>query len=285
MPITIFTPKTQVDDINKAYHNQPNFRFAYCDFNGFSVAYNWKVFSTEIVNSIWLKINKSEPPFRPHFIIDGYTRFPINPVALLIGDPITKFISACHEDGIDYEDAIKQVSNGKFPSFHFLHQSRFLEFGSNPKYIWRATDHIDHFWKTLNLGEPPKIYDKEIDFKHSDVLRKIYKEDFELYEKIKNPQTLIESKSGVDATILEQMRNVGFAVSKFTASGFKQTPPNILEDRSFICRDCDQWDAIALNNTGRCKKCGCSTWAKLRMATERCPIGKWEAVSTEDSKQ
>ena len=71
----------------------------------------------------------------------------------------------------------------------------------------------------------------------------------------------------------------GSAAARFTASGFATTPPEILSAREATCRACPEWDAQALNSTGRCKKCGCSTWAKLRMATERCPIGKWEAVN------
>jgi hypothetical protein len=73
--------------------------------------------------------------------------------------------------------------------------------------------------------------------------------------------------------------NFGSAAKKFTASGFATTPPAILAARESTCRACPEWDATALNGTGRCRKCGCSTWAKLRMATERCPLGKWEAVS------
>lgn len=70
------------------------------------------------------------------------------------------------------------------------------------------------------------------------------------------------------------------AGTKFTASGFAVTPPEALATREATCRACPEWDATALNNTGRCRKCGCSTWAKLRMATERCPLGKWEAISS-----
>jgi len=70
----------------------------------------------------------------------------------------------------------------------------------------------------------------------------------------------------------------GQAASRFASSGFATTPPDIFATREATCRECPEWDAQALNATGRCRKCGCSTWAKLRMATERCPIGKWEAV-------
>ena len=69
------------------------------------------------------------------------------------------------------------------------------------------------------------------------------------------------------------------SLTNWTTSGFTPTPPDILAAREAICRACPEWDAAALNSTGRCRKCGCSTWAKLRMATERCPLGKWEAVS------
>lgn len=70
------------------------------------------------------------------------------------------------------------------------------------------------------------------------------------------------------------------ATGRFARSGFTTTPPEILAEREDTCRACPEWDAQALNATGRCRKCGCSTWAKLRMATERCPLGKWEAVES-----
>jgi hypothetical protein len=78
----------------------------------------------------------------------------------------------------------------------------------------------------------------------------------------------------------KQMRSAFLAGTKFTASGFATTPPEALATREATCRACAEWDAAALNATGRCRKCGCSTWAKLRMATERCPLGKWEAVES-----
>ena len=70
----------------------------------------------------------------------------------------------------------------------------------------------------------------------------------------------------------------GSAAHRFARAGFAVTPPEAIATREATCRACPEWDAQALNNTGRCRKCGCSTWAKLRMATERCPIGKWQAV-------
>ena len=76
----------------------------------------------------------------------------------------------------------------------------------------------------------------------------------------------------------EILARFGHAAHRFARAGFATTPPEALATREATCRACPEWDAAALNNTGRCRKCGCSTWAKLRMATERCPLGKWEAV-------
>lgn len=77
---------------------------------------------------------------------------------------------------------------------------------------------------------------------------------------------------------LKKCQTLSYAVSRFARSGFNATPPEILAARQAICRACPEWEAAALNATGRCRKCGCSTWAKLRMASEACPLGKWSAL-------
>ena len=72
-----------------------------------------------------------------------------------------------------------------------------------------------------------------------------------------------------------QIKSASSAVSKFVKSGLSITPQDELDKRLSLCQTCEWWDSEALGKTGRCKKCGCSTWAKLRMATEKCPLGKW----------
>ena len=92
-------------------------------------------------------------------------------------------------------------------------------------------------------------------------------------------RTCVElGKNKPQNNFLNQAASLGKALVNWTDSGFTATPPDILSAREATCRECPEWDSAALNNTGRCRKCGCSTWAKLRMATERCPIGKWEAL-------
>ena len=67
----------------------------------------------------------------------------------------------------------------------------------------------------------------------------------------------------------------GGSIAKFARSGFATTDAETLATREATCKSCDLWDAAAINGTGRCRTCGCSTWAKLRMASEKCPVGKW----------
>ena len=83
----------------------------------------------------------------------------------------------------------------------------------------------------------------------------------------------------------EHITRFGTAAHRFARSGFSTTPPEILAEREATCRACSEWDAAALNATGRCRKCGCSTWAKLRMASESCPLGNWKAVLTTENTE
>lgn len=76
-------------------------------------------------------------------------------------------------------------------------------------------------------------------------------------------------------SIAAKIKYATLAAARFAKSGFTQTDPEILKTRTETCRSCNFWDANGMRGTGRCRKCGCSTWAKLRMASEKCPIGKW----------
>ena len=71
------------------------------------------------------------------------------------------------------------------------------------------------------------------------------------------------------------------SMKDWAVSGFPVVSKLILDERIKICHSCPRWDEIGMAGTGRCRECGCSTQAKLRMATERCPLGKWEAVDKE----
>ena len=65
------------------------------------------------------------------------------------------------------------------------------------------------------------------------------------------------------------------SVAQWGLNGFPVANDNLLEQRLAICGGCEFWDAAGFGGTGKCTKCGCSTQAKLRMATSKCPEGKW----------
>jgi len=132
--------------------------------NGWSIAQNFKVFSSRVARAI----AGTEPPDRPQFKLD-YHRAPESPVALLVGDPITKFLAACREDRLSPTVALESMQKGLYPSLHFLPQARYTLEHSQPVYLWRATEHVTDFWQTLALGAAPEIlptsrFPEEIEF-------------------------------------------------------------------------------------------------------------------------
>ncbi len=89
------------------------------------------------------------------------------------------------------------------------------------------------------------------------------------------PISSTESSLIKTPTISSMVKTATKSTVVWASNGFKIADEKVFEDRLNHCKSCEFWDSEALNGTGRCKKCGCSTWAKLRMATEKCPIDKW----------
>jgi hypothetical protein len=63
--------------------------------------------------------------------------------------------------------------------------------------------------------------------------------------------------------------------ARWARHGFPVASEETLAARLAACHACEFWDARGFGGSGRCRKCGCSTQAKLRMATAKCPVGKW----------
>jgi hypothetical protein len=78
-----------------------------------------------------------------------------------------------------------------------------------------------------------------------------------------------------DQTLLDKILSLTKATANWVKEGAPITDEETLKVRLETCKGCEFWDESGFDKTGRCKKCGCSTQAKLRMATEKCPIGKW----------
>lgn len=80
-------------------------------------------------------------------------------------------------------------------------------------------------------------------------------------------------------TPLNQLSNATKAAARaaFAAATLKpvMAEETVIQARQAICTQCDKFDVAA----SRCTACGCKTNLKLRLATERCPLDKWGAVT------
>ena len=72
-----------------------------------------------------------------------------------------------------------------------------------------------------------------------------------------------------------QAKSLLSASSAWAKSGFNTATETELQSRMEICKECDFWNPKGFRGTGSCQKCSCSTQAKLRMSTSKCPIDKW----------
>lgn len=61
--------------------------------------------------------------------------------------------------------------------------------------------------------------------------------------------------------------------------GIHSVPLDALSARAGKCLACDRG-----GKGWFCKECGCIVAAKIRNLAERCPLGKWEAVETDEVK-
>jgi hypothetical protein len=61
------------------------------------------------------------------------------------------------------------------------------------------------------------------------------------------------------------------------ATGIDRAPDDVVTERWSSCLACDDHDR------GVCKRCGCFTPAKIRVASSMCPAERWLAVTVEGS--
>jgi hypothetical protein len=76
---------------------------------------------------------------------------------------------------------------------------------------------------------------------------------------------------------LEELMRAGASltnsVTEWAESGFQICKAEELDNRLSICNSCE----FMFEN--RCLKCGCFLQAKARLATSRCPEGKWQSLT------
>ena len=79
--------------------------------------------------------------------------------------------------------------------------------------------------------------------------------------------------------ILEKLFASSISVAEWGKKGFLVADNQQLASRMEICKQCEFWNHKGFGGTGSCQKCGCSTQARLRMSTSKCPIDKWGQVN------
>jgi len=75
-----------------------------------------------------------------------------------------------------------------------------------------------------------------------------------------------------DVTLSEMAKSLGKSVIDWASKGFKIVTDDQFNQRVEICKSCTFWNPKGFNGGGSCTQCGCSTQAKLRMATASCPL-------------
>jgi len=82
----------------------------------------------------------------------------------------------------------------------------------------------------------------------------------------------------LEQSLPQKVVSLALSLENWADKGFPVVTKEQLASRLAICKGCEFWDQKGFGNTGKCTKCGCSTQAKLRMATAKCPIDKWDAA-------
>ncbi len=73
-------------------------------------------------------------------------------------------------------------------------------------------------------------------------------------------------------SLATQAASAALAVGRFIGSGFATTSSADQATRRAICNSCDRFDK------GTCRECGCIITLKIKMASEACPLGRWESI-------
>lgn len=106
-------------------------------------------------------------------------------------------------------------------------------------------------------------------------------EDRRIVEAAEFARTDLEFEKSAILETLDTLPTTFQMVGKFTKatynwakSGLKLADETEQKRRKSICNNCKFWHPTARMGLGKCLKCGCSS-AKLKLASESCPIGKW----------
>ena len=108
----------------------------------------------------------------------------------------------------------------------------------------------------------------------NDIIEMDYKSYMDLIEKYE-PQNLAVTEAELlkMPPVATQIKNAADALAKVTSSVTRGNPivapEEEIERRRAICESCE------FLKGHRCAKCGCVFNHKIRLATQRCPMGRW----------
>jgi hypothetical protein len=99
---------------------------------------------------------------------------------------------------------------------------------------------------------------------------------------IHNPELEPKNRRPLEpVTVLTKAERMMRALNRWQRAGFKIAPLEERERRGGICDLCPHWKPEGNWGLGECTAPGCGcTRAKVWLATERCPLGKWEPITT-----
>lgn len=79
-------------------------------------------------------------------------------------------------------------------------------------------------------------------------------------------------------SFLTKLAHAKAALTRWNAAGRPMASRKVRAERLAICQACDHYNPTGNWLLGECRHPGCGcTRLKLMLASERCPIGKWEA--------
>jgi hypothetical protein len=93
--------------------------------------------------------------------------------------------------------------------------------------------------------------------------------------KIENEECYNVISKEIDWSLFEVGKSLTKSAKDFAASGMELADEKTYNQRVDTCKACEHYDPSGYNNTGKCSICKCSTVAKPKIASARCPIEKW----------
>lgn len=85
--------------------------------------------------------------------------------------------------------------------------------------------------------------------------------------------------AAIKTPVAMKIANLRHAMRRWLANGLRIAPSAIRKERAAICRMCPHWNPAGNLGLGECRAPGCGcTRAKIWLASESCPVGKWKAI-------